>query len=618
MQESPIVQESTRRSDTRQTDESAARDELLSTVRRWIQMDPDATTREETRALLTRAETGDAGATTALKRLFTGRLAFGTAGLRAELGPGPMRMNRLVVRQTATGLLRYAEDQFSGTGTRRIVIGYDARHQSDEFAAETAQIFSQAGWEVHAFDRPGPTPLLARLVVVRDAAVGVMVTASHNPPRDNGYKVYLGGELSRTLEPHGRGVGAQITAPVDQAIAATIAAVAEEQAHQEKSEHPGAAELPDGVTPIDDDARAAYRDEALELLDPQRHPDRDLTIVYTAMHGVGGEMVTDLLTGGGFSQVIPVAEQHIPDPDFPTADFPNPEEPGALDLGLRAAEQHDADLVLANDPDADRLSAAVYDPARHQWRQLSGDEMGALLGAHILDRGPLRPGTAVGSPVMANSIVSSRLLERLCEVRGVGHAATLTGFKWLARVPDMSFGYEEAIGFNVDPTLVKDKDGISAALIFSELVAGLKAQGRTALDALDEIAAEAGVFVTGQVTVGVQDLSQLGQITTALRTQPPTHIGGAAVVESLDLSTDPLPGTELNEATTTDALIYLTDQGDRVIVRPSGTEPKVKCYLEAVADTPGVDAAPRAINEARQRAADRLEVLRESMGLLLG
>ncbi|GAA1188073.1 phospho-sugar mutase [Nesterenkonia xinjiangensis] len=598
-------------------------DELLSTVRRWIRLDPDPVTRRELESLLARA-TESPEAAEQLDRLFAGRLAFGTAGLRAELGPGPLRMNRLVVRQTAAGLLRYAEEKLAavdGTagGARRIVIGYDARHQSDEFAAETARIFADADWEVHIFDRPGPTPLLARQVLVREASVGVMVTASHNPPRDNGYKVYLGGTLSRLLEPHGRGAGAQITAPVDREIATTIEAVVAEEFASSTETPPGEApEVPSGALAIDDDARDSYREEALELLDPEGFPHRDLTIIYTAMHGVGGEMVTELLAKGGFSRVVPVTEQFAPDPDFPTADFPNPEEPGALDLGLQAAQEHDADLLLANDPDADRLSAAVYDPARTQWRQLSGDEMGALLGAHLLRRGPLRP-REDGSPVvMANSIVSSRLLERLCEIRGVGHAATLTGFKWLARVEAMSFGYEEAIGFNVDPTMVKDKDGVSTALIFAELVADLKAAGKTAIDALDEIAAEAGVFITGQVTIKVDDLSQLGQITSGLRAEPPTEIAGSAVVESLDLTKDPLPGAEVNEATTTDALIYLTEQGDRVIVRPSGTEPKVKCYLEAVADTPGLDASADAIAEARQRAADRLAELRESMERLLG
>lgn len=612
---------------------------LVKTVRRWIQLDPDPSTRSVLEDLLHRTESGDAEAEDQLQRLFSGRLSFGTAGLRAELGAGPLRMNRLVVRQTAAGLLKYAEQtldaarpqadsphEASTAAPRRIVIGFDARHQSDEFAAETAQIFSDAGWEVHLFERPGPTPLLARQVLVRDADVGVMVTASHNPPRDNGYKVYLGGDLSRRLEPNGLGVGAQIVAPVDQEIAATIAAIVEQDFAEEAAApavQPAAeVTVPAGVQLIDDSDRASYEAEALELLDAERLPHRDLTVVYTAMHGVGGEMVTSLLKAAGFTAVIPVAEQFEPDPDFPTADFPNPEEPGALDLGLKAAAEHGADLVLANDPDADRLSASVFDPHEQRWRQLSGDEIGALLGRHLLDRGPLRPQAGSGAegsaaPVLANSVVSSRLLERLCEVRGVGHAATLTGFKWLARVENMSFGYEEAIGFNVDPVNVKDKDGISAALIFAELAADLKARGTDAVEALDEIAAEAGVFLTGQVTVRVNDLSELGAVTAALRDQPPAEIAGSPVTETLDLTQDPLPGAELSEATTTDALIYLTTAGDRVIVRPSGTEPKVKCYLETVDDTSGDDADRAAIVEARGRAAERLEQLREAMTALL-
>ncbi|MGJ9407034.1 phospho-sugar mutase [Nesterenkonia aurantiaca] len=611
-------------------------EKLFGAVRRWIENDPDAKTRSGLAQLLQRAEASDASESAELQRLFAGRLAFGTAGLRAELGPGPLRMNRLVVRQTAAGMLSYAQEQLARAQQKadssqdpmrseapKIVIGFDARHQSDEFAADTAEIFSAAGWEVHLFTRPGPTPLLARQVLVLDAEIGVMVTASHNPPQDNGYKVYLGGELSRFLEPEGHGVGAQIVPPVDQDIAARIAELVDADAPSstEGATDSGTDRGTDGGStethPITDEARSSYEREALELLDPKTYPHRDLHVVYTAMHGVGGEMVTSLLRAGGFT-VTPVAEQHEPDPDFPTADFPNPEEPGALDLALKAAEANHADLVLANDPDADRLSAAVYDGSSGAWRQLSGDEIGALLGRHLLERGPLRPQADGGAPVLANSIVSSRLLERLCQVRGVGHAATLTGFKWLARVQHMSFGYEEAIGFNVDPEHVKDKDGVSAALIFAEMTASLKARGVSLIAALDEIAAEAGVFVTGQVTIRVSDLSELGKVTAGLRAQPPEEIAGSAVVESLDLTQDPLPGTQLSEATKTDALIYLTADGDRVIVRPSGTEPKVKCYLEAVADTPGVNADPEAIGAARAQATARLQQLRTSMESMLG
>lgn len=622
-------------------------EKLFGEVRRWINADPDAATRATLQDLLQRAENSDADAHQELERRFAGRLAFGTAGLRAELGAGPLRMNRLVVRQTAAGMLSYAEEKLAEARkqvdnpqdalqtARKIVIGFDARHQSDEFAADTAEIFSAAGWEVHLFDRPGPTPLLARQVLVLDAEIGVMVTASHNPPQDNGYKVYLGGELSRFLEPDGLGAGAQIVPPVDREIAARIAELAESEAEDASpgtsddsfAGEQGTAAETAGVHQITDEARRSYETEALELLDTENYPQRDLHVVYTAMHGVGGEMVASLLRAAGFT-LTPVAEQHKPDPDFPTAAFPNPEEPGALDLALKTAESEAADIVLANDPDADRLSAAVYDERTENWRQLSGDEIGALLGRHLLERGPLRPQvlnsptperteTPDAAPVLANSIVSSRLLERLCQVRGVGHAATLTGFKWLARVQNMSFGYEEAIGFNVDPAHVKDKDGLSAALIFAEMTASLKSRGVSLIDALDEIAAEAGVFVTGQVTIRVSDLSELGKVTSALRAEAPTEIAGSPVVESLDLTRDPLPGSELNEATTTDALIYLTEAGDRVIVRPSGTEPKVKCYLEAVAETPGVDAEAEVITEARAKAGQRLDALREAMEAML-
>lgn len=597
---------------------------LLSTVARWIQLDPDARTAAELQELLDDAGDNHA-AYDALERLFAGRLAFGTAGLRAELGPGPLRMNRLVIRQTAAGLLHYAAEQLQRaaiTGEHRIVIGYDARHQSDEFAFETAEVFLRAGWKVHLFDKPGPTPLLARQVMVQDADVGVMVTASHNPPSDNGYKVYLGGKLSRFLEPDGLGVGAQIVSPFDEQIAAAIADLVEadsaptEAGAEATDPDAGLAGVraPTGAAVIGEQAREDYQREALQLLDVEAYPHRDLRVVYTAMHGVGGQAVTDLLTAAGFT-VLPVAEQFEPDPDFPTAAFPNPEEEGALDLALQAAAEHDADLVLANDPDADRLSAAVYDPAVSAWRQLSGDEMGALLGAHIMQRGPLRAGwqttESAPGPVLGNSVVSSRLLGKLCAARGIGHEETLTGFKWLARVPNITFGYEEAIGFDVDPVHVRDKDGIAAALIFCELMADLKAAGRSALTALDEIAADAGAHLTSQVTVRVEDLSQLGSITAALRSSPPDQIADSAVVESFDLLRDPLPGQEFSKAKSTDVLIYLTAEDDRVIVRPSGTEPKVKCYLEAVAHPES--SSPEEVSAARRTAAERLAELRSAM-----
>lgn len=600
--------------------------ELLTTVSRWIELDPDPQTASELRLLL--EDVGDNQvAYDSLERLFAGRLAFGTAGLRAELGPGPLRMNRLVVRQTAEGLLRYATEQLhagSLFGDHRIVIGYDARHQSDAFAFDTAEIFSAAGWTVHLFDRPGPTPLLARQVVVQDADIGVMVTASHNPPRDNGYKVYLGGRLSRFLEPDELGVGAQIVSPVDEQIAATIAEQVQadfinSHPRAERDPQGAAPEAPAGVELIGDQARAAYQRETLELLDTTAYPHRDLTVVYTAMHGVGGEPVVGLLEAAGFTRVLPVVEQFSPDPDFPTADFPNPEEAGALDLALQTAQEQQADVVLANDPDADRLSAAVYDGAAGAWRQLTGDEMGALLGAHIIARGPLREaeesqGPALG-PVFGNSVVSSRLLGALCQRRGVNHEETLTGFKWLARVPALSFGYEEAIGFSVDPLHVRDKDGISAALIMCELLADLKAKGRTALDVLDDITAEAGVHLTSQITVKAADLSQLGTVTAALRAHPPTELAGSAVSESFDLIHDPLPGQEFSKAKSIDVLIYLTASGDRVIVRPSGTEPKVKCYIEVVS-TPE-SASPDHIAAARHCAETRMADLRADMEQLL-
>ncbi|MDR8019364.1 phospho-sugar mutase [Nesterenkonia aerolata] len=585
-------------------------DQLLTTVRRWIALDPDPTTREQLQELVDSADGERAAAT--LRELFAGRLTFGTAGLRAALGPGPLRMNRLVVRQTAQGLVHFARAKMAtgdDDGTGSVAIGFDARHGSFDFAVETARVFLEAGWQVAAFDRPMPTPVLAQQVVYEDADIGIMVTASHNPPQDNGYKVYFGGRLARLVDPTGAGVGAQITAPTDVQIAEVINAVVEDTLSTPgPSAEPVSSDMltmPARVWKIGWMARGGYRWNAGALVDRRRFPSRDLRIVYTAMHGVGAELVGAVLKDARFRDVIEVEEQCRPDPDFPTVEFPNPEEPGALDLALKTAERHEADLVLANDPDADRLSAAAYDPAGQRWRQLSGDELGVLLGAHILDRGALSPEAPEGAPlVMANSVVSSRQLGALCAARGVEHHQTLTGFKWLARVKGLSFGYEEAIGFAVDPSSVRDKDGVSAAVVLAELAADLKSRGLTLFDRLAELAEETGHFVTGQVTVRVEHLSQLGEITATLRATPPKQLAGSPVTSALDLQKDPLPGTRFDEATVTDALIFDTEQGDRVIVRPSGTEPKVKCYLEAVAET-------------RALAEGRLEELRSAMEALL-
>lgn len=490
----------------------------------WIADDPDPATRAELTALL------DDEA--ALSDRFSGLLDFGTAGLRGALGAGPNRMNRVVVRRVAAGLVRYLGVEPA------LVIGYDARHNSDVFARDTAAVTVAAGGHAMLLPRPLPTPVLAYAIRVLGADAGVMVTASHNPPQDNGYKVYLGD-------------GSQIVPPADEEIKALIA--------------PRAADVPvadDGWQTLGDDIVEAYLEDVIAVVAPDS--PRDLKVVHTALHGVGSQIVLDAFYAAGFPAPIPVAAQQQPDPDFPTVAFPNPEEAGAIDLALETARQENADLVIANDPDADRCAVAVRDV--NGWRMLRGDEVGALLGYHLLARGVPDGG------VFANSIVSSRLLAAMAHAGGVRHQETLTGFKWISRVPGLVYGYEEALGYCVDPQKVRDKDGVSAALLVAELAATLKADGRTLLDVLRELDVHYGAHVTDSFSIRGAGLP------ASLRDQPPTQIAGIAVAGFEDLAQGgELPPTE-------GVRIHLADR-TRIIIRPSGTEPKLKVYLEAIADS---------------------------------
>ncbi|UER53710.1 phospho-sugar mutase [Kineosporiaceae bacterium SCSIO 59966] len=565
---------------------------LLDAARAWAADDPDPLTRAELQDVVVRAEAGDAAAAADLADRFAGLLQFGTAGLRGALGAGPNRMNRAVVIRAAAGLAAYlnarldAEQERSGhRPTGRVVVGFDARHRSDEFARDTASVMAGAGIDAMVLPRPLPTPVLAFAVRHLGCHAGVMVTASHNPPQDNGYKVYLGGEGHE---------GSQIVPPADEEIAAAIAAVR------------SVAEVyrpDDGWVTLDEEVHDAYLDAAAGVAAPGG--PRDLDIVLTPLHGVGGDSVVEALGRAGFGRTYVVPEQAEPDPDFPTVAFPNPEEPGAIDLALAAARERGADIVIANDPDADRCAVAVRDPRgpvhTGGWRMLHGDEVGALLGEHIARRG-------VGEgAVYANSIVSSRLLARVAAAHGIAHVETLTGFKWISRVPGLRFGYEEALGYCVDPDAVRDKDGISAAVLVAEAAAVLKAQGRSLLDLLDDLARTHGVHLSGQLSVRVADLSVITDAMARLRATPPTTLAGHRVVTADDLAAGAggLPPT--------DALRYLTAAGDRVIVRPSGTEPKLKCYLEAV-----VPVAGDGLAAAREEAAGRLAALRSDMAAALG
>ncbi|MFJ6027556.1 phospho-sugar mutase [Pseudarthrobacter sp. NPDC092424] len=584
---------------------------LLDEARGWAAQDPDAATAAALLDLLRLAEEGVPAALQELEDSFNGTLQFGTAGLRAALGPGPNRMNRVVVRRTAAGfadfLVRTVREASPGTRPRAVV-GYDARHNSDIFAQESAAIFTAAGIETFLMPAALPTPLLAYAVRALECDGGVMVTASHNPPQDNGYKVYLG----RHAVPES-GNGAQIVAPYDARIAARIAAVGTLDS---------IALAADGWTVLGDDLAAGYLRDTAALARPEHFPARDLRIVLTPMHGVGGETALAVLAAAGFNDVTLVAEQADPDPDFPTVNFPNPEEPGALDLALETAGRLDADLVIANDPDADRAAVAAKDPDTGAWRMLRGDEVGALLGAHVAarlaaadaaDAGASHPGeTAAGDAkrgVFANSIVSSRLLARVAAAAGYAHEETLTGFKWISRVPGLVYGYEEALGYCVAPELVKDKDGISAALLIAELAAAAKAAGKTVFDTLDELYLQHGLHASDQLSIRVADLGLLDAMMNRLRVSPPESFGSSAVTVYADLA----EGSE--QLPPTDGLLYITRDLTRVIIRPSGTEPKLKCYLEVIHEVGSAAELPGARQAARAALDEVLRDVSEALGL---
>jgi phosphomannomutase len=564
--------------------------EFRDAVRAWITDDPDPQTAAHLSDLLDRADDGEptmrAAAQAELADRFAGSLEFGTAGLRGALGGGPNRMNRAVVIRAAAGLVGYLDDQLAGEPPR-VVIGYDARYNSDVFARDTAAVVAAAGGQALLLPRPLPTPVLAFAVRHLDADAGVMVTASHNPPQDNGYKVYLGGRVVT-----GSGQGAQIVAPADAEISGRIAAVT------------SVAAVPrvDAWTVLGETIVADYLAAVGALATPG---PRELRIVLTPLHGVGGELAQRVLGGAGFTDLHVVPEQALPDPAFPTVAFPNPEEPGAIDLALALADSLDADLVIANDPDADRCAVAVRDPRAADphaatgaraagWRMLHGDEVGALLGERIASSG--RRG------VMASSIVSSRLLGRIAAAHGLGHTETLTGFKWLSRVDDLVYAYEEALGYCTDPQHVRDKDGLSAALMLAQLAAEVRAEGRSLIDLLDDLAITYGLHLTDQLAARFADLDQIPVTMDRLRTAPPASLGGSPVVALTDLSAESPP---------TDGWRLLAEDGTRVVVRPSGTEPKVKCYLEVIFTVTSIDAT-------RIAARARLDAVRDDVAASLG
>nr|WP_307890411.1 phospho-sugar mutase [Acidipropionibacterium jensenii] len=540
----------------------------------WIAQDPDRATHDQLTSLRDRALSGDPAAIAEIEAEFAGPLAFGTAGLRAALGPGPARMNRVVVQRAAAGFAAWLHAHGHDSGS--VMIGFDARHNSDVFARDTAAIMAGAGFHALLAASPIPTPVTAFGIGHFGAIAAVMVTASHNPPADNGYKVYLGD-------------GSQIIPPTDTEISAEIARVSAGPVDR----------IPrgDDIELVGDSLIDAYVARAASLI-PDRTA-RQLRWVYTAMHGVGTKVVQRLVKAAHLPAMIGVPEQLEPDPDFPTVPFPNPEEPGALDLAIALARRKDADLVIASDPDADRCAvAAVVDGS---WRMLTGDELGILIGAELLRRGV--------KGVYANSVVSSTCLSRMAAAAGQPHATTLTGFKWIGRVPGMVFGYEEAIGYCCDPSHVPDKDGITALAVIWRIAAELREEGITIGERLDEIWRDFGLYRTSQLAVRVTDRGLITAAMDRLRVSPPqTLLGEPVVVRDLD---DPQAETGLPRQNA----IELTGERLHVVARPSGTEPKLKCYLEVHLDagTTGAD-----LPGAKQRLDADLASLRAQMATSLG
>lgn len=551
-------------------------DDRIALAEAWIAQDPDPETRAELAGIVARVRDGDAAASADLADRFDARLAFGTAGLRGEIAAGPNRMNRVLVSQGAAGLAAYLVERTTEAAGPSVVVGYDGRRNSEVFARDVAEVMAGAGVRAILLPRMLPTPVLAFAVRHLGTSAGVMVTASHNPPNDNGMKVYLGGDDH----------GTQIVAPADAEIAAHITRVAETMLVPDLPR--GAFEAaPESVV----DAYVA--ETAAVASTPAAQP----RVVYTAMHGVGWETLSRVLETAGFGSPTLVAAQIAPDARFPTVAFPNPEEPGAMDLSFEAARESGADLVIANDPDADRLAIAIPDPSEASgWRRLTGNEVGLLLGWQVAEQ----VAAAGRGGTLACSIVSSPGLEAVAGTHGLDFAATLTGFKWISRAPGLVFGFEEALGYLVNPDTVRDKDGISAAVAFLSLAARLAGEGRTIADHLDDFVERFGCFASAQVSIRVTDLSRIAEVMARLRAAPPAEVGGVRVtaVEDLALGLDGLPPSDV---------LRLRLEGDaRVMVRPSGTEPKLKVYIDAAA-TDG------SVAERRAAASDLVSRLEAGM-----
>ena len=553
--------------------------DIMAIAQAWIDADPDPVTQAEGQALV------DIADLSVLADHFGTRLKFGTAGLRGRLGPGPNRMNCALVRQVAAGLGLYLQEHAPTNAQKGVVIGFDGRHGSREFALDSAGILMKLGFKVYAFDTVCSTPQLAHAIPFLNAAAGIMVTASHNPPQDNGYKVYWSN-------------GAQIIPPHDSGISEAIDRVE------------GVPTPIDGSPePIPAEAWSDYLDRVMAL---RVRPSTGIRAAYTAMHGVGWDPLKKVLSAAGHTDIHPVPEQRDPDGDFPTVAFPNPEEPGALDLAIVHAQTVGADIIIANDPDADRLAVALQD-ADGRWTSLTGNQVGVLLAEELLQYGPATPGRLV-----ATTIVSTILLKKIAKSHGAICGETLTGFKWLANMAiahDGPFvlGFEEALGYSVG-SVVRDKDGISAALLLLDLASNLKAKGQTLWDALNRLDQKHGAHRSQQIAIkmdGSDGAKAIDGAMTDLRQSPPTELAGSEVVLLRDLTTRialdcktgaswsvPLPPSNVLEFTLAD--------GSRVLARPSGTEPKIKLYVEAVGKT---------VPEATTRLTEVVNAIRKRTGL---
>lgn len=561
---------------------------LRKAAQNWKSEDPDPLTQSQITAMLARNDTAE------LHDHFGGRLQFGTAGIRGKIGPGPRRMNRALIRRVTAGLGNYLLQHPETGSLPSVVIGYDGRHGSQEFAEDAARVLGGKGFQVHRFETVCATPALAHAVVFLEASAGIMVTASHNPPQDNGYKVYWNN-------------GAQIVPPHDRGISDEIDRI-------DSIQHlsmPSLAEISHLVKPV---TTAIWQDYLKQVLGLRVHHNVGATAVYTAMHGVGWPMIRDVLKSAGHQTPLAVPEQRDPDGDFPTVAFPNPEEPGALDLALDLAKEHEADLIIANDPDADRLAVAVPGPSG--WKMLTGNQIGLLLAEDLLSNGPKD-----GQRMVSNTIVSSSMLGDIARAHQAKHVETLTGFKWIANAAlahDGPFviGFEEALGYSVGP-VVRDKDGVSAALLIMDLASHAKAQGQTLLDRLEALYRKYGFIASAQhacTLPGDAGADQIREIMAELRDRPPSTIGGSPVVEVRDIEqgirTNLLTG-EISEETLpkSNVLSMRLDTGERVLARPSGTEPKIKFYFEARVQMEPNDP----LEQAEARANTRIQALKSDL-----